>query len=382
MSGGRPDDRRVLLFGHRFAANDATGIGRTLRETVMAVDRSNVTTGVQVVPCAAREADRELDLRTPIVDIATPRKLLYPLWTTAGWPRLDSARLAGGCDLVHVQHAFVRVPTSAPRIYTVHDLMPIEHPEWYTRRERRLFRTAYRDVAERARHIVAVSQSVADQLASRLAIPRRRITVIHNGVSDFLFDPIPPAQIERVTEARGVRVGSYVIAVGAVSTRKNLLPLVGAMAELPPGIDLLLVGPDGFGAARVRNATEGSSSRVRLVGRVPDIELRALLAGALALVHPSLDEGFGLPPLEAMAVGTPAVVAKTAALPEVTGPAAIVVDPHDASAWAEQISRLHGDAGARAAIAELGVVHARTFSWDRAAARLIELYRDCLQSGQ
>jgi len=272
------------------------------------------------------------------------------------------------------------VPSTMPVVYTFHDVMPLQHPEWYRSYEVFLFRAAARDAAARAVRIIAVSSTVADAVAAHTAIDRSRITVVYEGVDASFRSPPPANVVEEVCVRFGVRPRRYVIYVGWVSTRKNVPVLVEALARCGSDLALLVVGPEGLGAERVDDAIERLGVRQRVIhaGHVPDDDLRALMAGALALVHPSQYEGFGLTPLEAMALGTPAIAARAGALPEVLGDAAELLDPDDVDAWAGALQRLDADAAYATELAERGRRHALAFTWDKAAIETADVHREVL----
>jgi alpha-1,3-rhamnosyl/mannosyltransferase len=282
-----------------------------------------------------------------------------------------------------VQHPAVRVPARAPVIYTVHDLMPLQHPNWHTAKERWAFRAAYRAVAGAAR-VITVSQFVATGVTERLGVEPDRITVVPNGATGAFSTGSPepgpgPGPDAGVLGRWGLASGGYVICVGTVSDRKNLLPVLGAIARLPE-LALVIAGPPGIGAERVdaEIARLGLDERVRRTGYVPDGELVALVAGAAALVHPSLDEGFGITPREALAAGVPAVVSGAGALPEVVGDAAIVVRSASPDDWAAAIAGLLGAPDRRAELVDAGRRRAATFTWERSARETLAVYEAVL----
>jgi glycosyltransferase involved in cell wall biosynthesis len=155
---------------------------------------------------------------------------------------------------------------------------------------------------------------------------------------------------------------------------------VQALARVPRGVRLLVVGPAGFGAEQVTTEVEklGITSDVIMTGHVADADLIALIAGALALVHPSGFEGFGFTPLEAMALGTPALASRAGSLPEVLGDAAVLLDPHDVDAWAEAMIRIQQDPAFASAMAEKGRRHASHFTWERAARETAAVHEAAL----
>ena len=180
----------------------------------------------------------------------------------------------------------------------------------------------------------------------------------------------------------------YVLALGALDPRKGVAGLVrayGEMADAVPDVDLVLAGPDGPARSDVDDAlaslTDGREGRVHVVGTVDEATRRALLADALVLAYPSLDEGFGFPVLEAMAAGTPVVCSDTGALPEVTAGAAQLVPVGDDQALAAALVTVATDEARRSALVAAGHARAAHFTWDRTASGLAELWRRAVAAG-
>lgn len=377
---------RVALVAHRLADPHPTGIGRYYREISTALAATDDPIQFELVsPRESRPASwvpAGLGPRS----IRGNREALLLAWCLTRRPMADE-RL-GTPDLVHLLHPWLPLPSRAPLVVTLHDLMPLLHPEWYGRKARWAGQRGLRAMADSAERILPVSQFVAEQAIAHLSVSPDRLEVVPEGISDRFF-AAPSATdptAARAAARHRVRPGRYLVAVGQVSTRKNLTPVLQALARLERlgdgsgEADLLLLGPDGVGAALVHRTIEslGLRSRVRPTGFVADDDLPALLAGALALVHPSLDEGFGFPPLEAMAAGTPAIVSSAGALPEVVGSAGVLVDPHDPDAWADAIEALLHDPARRASLVTAGRERAGRYSWRAAADRLTGVYRDVL----
>jgi glycosyltransferase involved in cell wall biosynthesis len=239
----------------------------------------------------------------------------------------------------------------------------------------RAFRAAYTQLVSRlvkqARGIITVSEFSRGELIDRLGADPNRVRVVPNGVSPH-FRPAaagegPPALAPR-----------YLLFVGSLEPRKNLRVLLRAIGLLSArgrlyGHRLVLVGCQGahFQDDGLAAAIAQAGELVEVLGYVPDEDLPALYAGATAFVYPSLYEGFGLPPLEAMACGTPVVVSDAAALPEVVGEAGLLFDPHDGEALAEALSRLLEDAALRGELSRRGLARAAHFSWEAAAQRTL-----------
>ncbi len=258
--------------------------------------------------------------------------------------------------------------------------MPFEHPEWYPASERWIFRRTAKLVLRRARRIVVPSVFMADRLVALLDVDPARIEAVPHGVSGTFTSVQPDHDIAAICARFGVEPGRFAVCVGWVSTRKNLVPLIRAMAELPgEAIPLVLVGPDGRGAETVdaEIARLDGSVRVIRTGFLSDLEAAALVRAAAVLLHPSLGEGFGLVPLEAMAVRTPVIAARASSVPEVVGQAAILIDqPTEPKAWGDALMELMGSTERRAELAAVGERWAATFSWERAAKAMLQIYDD------
>lgn len=238
-------------------------------------------------------------------------------------------------------------PLAFPRnVVVIHDAAVLREPSWYSRSYVAWQRFLLPKIARRAEKVITVSAFSAQELRELLGV---EAAVVPGGVDHARFRP-GPARSDR----------PYVLTVGSRTARKNLGALALAARRLAAeGVELLAVG-----GARPQFA--GEDLPVRSLGHVPDAELPALYAGALAFVLPSRYEGFGLPCLEAMASGTPVVAADRAALPETCGDAALLVDPDDQEAIAEAVLAALGDAELR----RRGLARAARFSWDRTAREL------------
>lgn len=371
----------MALYGHRVEDPAATGEGHYVRRLVTALvaaapDDITYRLGASREPPGPDGPPAGLAVARPRL----PRKPLHSLWATVGRPRVD--RVLGRPDLVHVLYPSSPVPSAAPVIYTVHDLMPLTHPEWFPRRERLLFQRAMADATRRAALLIANSQTTADAVHARLGVEPARVTVVPMAVDNDFFHPPDRDAVARTASRFGVEPGRYLIVIGAVSRRKNLLPLLEALASRPAADrpTLVAVGPPGLGGERVeaRAAQLGLIDAVRLTGHLPSADLVALTAGAAALLHPSLDEGFGMTPLEAMASGVPTAVSAVGSLPEVTGGASILVHPNDVEGWARAIDELTADEALRADLVTKGRARAAEFTWTRTATETMAAHRSLL----
>jgi alpha-1,3-rhamnosyl/mannosyltransferase len=380
--GGAPVD--VALVGHRLAVARPTGVARYAVELSTALGELGPARGIRYTVASLREAGRPTWV-PPTVRLASlggPRRARAVAWSLVHRPRV--ARALGRPDLVHLLHPWAPLPTRAPLVATVHDLLPLERPAWFGRAERWSFERAVHDLAARAEVVVASSHHTAARLEERLGIEPGRLRVVWLGVGDELRARPSPAEQAAVCARHGVEPGRFLLAVGEVNERKNLPVLVRALALVDPAalgpVARLVAGSAGRGAGAVEAAVAGAglTDRIRFAGFVPDADLRVLLGASAALVHPSLEEGFGLTPLEAMAAGAPAVASAVGSVPEVVGDGAILVDPHDADAWAAAITTVTGDADARGALVAAGTARQARFTWRRTAEETAAVHAEVL----
>ena len=273
-------------------------------------------------------------------------------------------RLLTGAPGAEIFHALnQRVDHRARRtVTTFHDLF-VMTGEYSTADFRARFTAQARAAAERSDLVIAVSKFTAAQVESLLGVERNRIHVIPHGVDASVM-------------SAGARE-KMVLFVGAIQTRKNVARLVRAFERMPRGWTLVLAGAaDGFGAAE-ELAAIGKSTRsadVHVAGYVSPGELDALYARASIFAFPSLDEGFGMPVLEAMARGVAVVTSNGSAMPEVAGDAALLVDPRSEDAIADAMVRLASDEGLRSTLVERGLERVREFTWERAVESTWDVY--------
>lgn len=364
------NDQVVALYAHRLGKWHGTGISVYVRELIPALAAG---AAFRYHMCGSREGpnDPPPDVDLQVFRPPIPRRWLHAAWTLTGRPHAD--RWLGNPDLLHVLYPSCPVPTDAPVVYTFHDLLPLTRPGWFSSPERRMFEAAARHAAGRATALIADSPWTAGQLNDRLGVPEERIHVVPLGVSGAFAGDHEAGTVAAVCERHGVRPGSYAVSVGAVSERKNTLTVIEAIRNT--ALDLLVIGPVDDKALVAVSAANG---KVRLTGWLPRDELAALLAGAAALLHPSLEEGFGMTPLEAMAAGIPAVVSRAGALPETVQDAAVLVDPHDVTGWTDAINRLTEDEEMRCRLARLGRARAAAFTWQRTAEGTAAVYNSVL----
>jgi alpha-1,3-rhamnosyl/mannosyltransferase len=286
---------------------------------------------------------------------------------------------------VYHEPNFLAYRFDGPTVVTVHDLSWVRYPETHPiERVREMNRLMPRTI-ERATQIVVDSEFVRHEVINHFGVSPDRVTTVLLGVTSA-FRPCSKEECLPVLQARGLNYGKYILAVGTLEPRKNLASVVAAYRQLPEAVQkhypLVIVGMRGWGDDEhfraLRQLTE--SGRAIMAGYVPQEELPLLYGGARMLVYPSLYEGFGLPPLEAMACGVPVVSSNRASLPEVVGDAGIQVEALNSRAIADAIHLLVEDNAEHGRLMAAGIERAKQFSWERCALETLGVYRKTIRA--
>ena len=302
---------------------------------------------------------------------------LYPQWAIRRGPPLPSD--LAGKDVLHAPSA-VAVPPSGPGqrlVVTVHDLAFLAHPGAFPRRWTLTYRAGLARAVRSADALIAVSRHTAEDLLRRTRVRPAKVYVA----------PLAPSLPERDADISEVlarhRVSPpYVLSVGTLEPRKNLVRLVRAYRRLAArgsSHSLVLVGPVGWRPGELlEETTKEGPGHVVLTGQVNEDDLDAFYRGASVFVYPSLYEGFGLPVLDAMARGIPTIVSTTSSLPEVAGEAGLPIDPRSVGSIAEALEVVTTDRALAARLADAGRTRAARFSWERTAGLTLEVYKTIL----
>lgn len=379
------------------AVQQGAGIGRLTRNVVGAladIDRENeyrlfVATGrgraeewkVGNLGAAFQSANHpNFQLKTaPLSDHA-----LAVAWHRLRLP-LFVELFTGRIDLCHSPDFTLPPVWRARSLVTVHDLSFLRLPECFPDGLRRYLETAVPRAVRRADHVVADSHNTRRDLIDLLGAPGDKISVIHAGVESRFRPMTNAADGETLAAVRRKYAlpEQFILSVGTLQPRKNLTRLVEAFARLNSQLatrdfDLVIVGGKGWLYEEIFKTVEALDleRRVHFCGFADDADLPALYNLADLFVFPSLYEGFGLPPLEAMACSTPVVCSEASSLPEVVGDAALMVDPWDVTGLAEAMRRAIEDETLRASLATRGLARAARFTWSRAAQELLSIYQE------
>ncbi|MBF8299912.1 MAG: mshA 4 [Acidobacteria bacterium] len=363
-----------ILADYRPALRERTGVGEYLHELVRAYAAAHPG---EVTLFTSSWKDRPApglasELGVGVVDRRIPVRVLNLLWHRAGWPPVET--IAGDYDVVHAAHPLLIPARRAAQVITIHDLFFLSHPERTAAEIRRDYPALAGRHARRAHAVITSTEHGRRLVSEQLGVAADRIHVC------------PPGAPSWQTLGRGPHVppDGYLLFVGTLEPRKNVGALLDAYALLrsrrPNAPPLVLAGRATHEAAAwlARLAKPPLAGHVRHLGYVEHADRERVYAGARALVLPSLDEGFGLPVLEAMSAGIPVVASNRGALPEVVGTGGLLVDPDDVEGLAAAIEPLIADDSCAAAWASAGLARARAFTWTRAASTLRRAYADAV----
>lgn len=330
-------------------------------------------------------------LRYPNVKLKTfhiPNKLLnLSLWYLR-WPHLD--RLLGGVDVYFLPNInFVAVSKKAKLVVTAHDLSFEYFPEAFSTKQRFWhYLINFRGLIRRAHAVIAVSHSTKEDLVSVYTIDPKKITVIHSGV-DGEFRPLSRNNTELLEVQKKYSLPhNFILSLGTFEPRKNTVATVQAFEAfckvyptLSESVHLVLAGAYGWKSEELRQAVIHSPvrKRIHVVGYVAPEDKPALYNLAKVFVYPSLYEGFGFPPLEALACGTPVITSSVASLPEVVGESAIFIDPYRPDDIMEALVAVFEDPDFREKLKQKGVAHAQQFQWLTTAKATHTLFTEVIQ---
>jgi glycosyltransferase involved in cell wall biosynthesis len=289
-------------------------------------------------------------------------------------------------DLFHAPHYVVSPLVGCPVVVTIHDCIHLRFPQYLPNRMAYLYARTFMAIgARRAKRIITVSQASKDDIQRYLRTPASKIEVIHNGLDARYLSPPDATEVDKVRE-RFILNAPFILYAGNIKPHKNVERLIEAFALLRQDghqdFKLLIIGDELSKYPGLRRLVHRHHlhPHVRFFGFVSDATLAALYRLASIFVFPSLFEGFGFPPLEAMASGTPVITSNVSSLPEVVGDAAVLVDPLNPPAIAAAMARVLSDPALRRDLIARGHVRAQAFSWTEAAARTREVYHSVLHA--
>jgi len=369
--------RRPLRIGidGRYIADHYPGIGRYTFSLVEALSRlaADATFVVALQPGQPNSRyDLDQLVARPNVRLAPfPLPPRSPL-EQVRWPQ---AARRWALDVFHAPYFYMPYALPCPAVVTIYDLIPLVFPQGFSAAQRLSFHLMVGLAVRRASAVIAVSAATRTDLLRYFNLSPNRVHVTPLA-ADASFYPRPPAEVAAVRARYGLP-NAYVLYVGINKPHKNLPRLIEAYAKIGEAPPLVLAGREDprYPEARRQAEVLGLGGRVAFPGDIAGADLPALYSGASLFVFPSLYEGFGLPPLEAMACGTPVVCSNRASLPEIVGDAALTVDPDDVEAIASAMRRVLDDADLRESLRQRGWARAAQFSWEHTAQETLRIYR-------
>lgn len=356
------------------------GIGHYTQELFRQFARSK--SGKRVTPVVFGAAGASVLEGAPVVRL--PSYGACALWSAiAGTGFPGTGPLQSGIDLFHATDHFTPRMKKVPVVATLMDAIPLSHPHWASQRARKVKNFLWKKSGHWADHVITISEFSRQQISHWFGIPQGRISVTSLGVDDRYFDRVAFSDLG-ASSFRSEFPERFFLFVGTLQPRKNIERIIDAHEALPSDVrassPLLIAGHQGWGCeslvARL-NAYEANSS-VRWLRYVDDKTKRFLMQNALALVFPSLSEGFGLPVLEGFASQVPVITSNTTSLPEVAGDAAWLVDPCSVHAIADAMKTLARDDSIREQMISKGLERARSFTWKACAEQTEMVYAKVL----
>lgn len=367
---------RIELDGQLFAEKEKTGIGFVAHQLVCELPRISrdekvldyFAKGCGGEQLAAIEQYQEMGYALNPCQMISSRhyKMIWPFFPLA-FHRFFGKK----ADVTCFFNFYVPPGVSGKKITIVHDMVVKAFPETMNLKTKIMLKLCLKKSCKRADKIVTVSQFSKEEIVKYLKIPEEKIIVMPNGVDHSLYHPGYAADAVEKAKRRYQIEGEYYLYLGTLEPRKNIERIVQAYArsKKPGGPRLVLAGRKGWLYESIFAAVQelGIERDVIFTDYVADADVPLLMSGAKIFLFPSLYEGFGLPPLEAMACGTPVVTASTSSLPEVAGDAALLADPYSVREIAAAIARLEQDEALRQSLIQKGLERAAQFTWEKSA---------------
>jgi len=375
----------MICFDLSAAAHERAGLGRYAASLARALLEQGAPLTVFINDPRDGELKPPLD-QAPRLTARLPRKRwrLRAAVSYFGGPTLNPT--FPNIALYHATEHLLPVISHARSVFTLHDTAYLHFPQYHLLQNRLYLTLMMPRFIRRADAVICVSEATRRDAVRFYNVPAEKLHVISEGVEPR-FAPISNSSILEATRSRYQLPPRFILYVGTIEPRKNLSTLLKAYAVLrqsQPEIGLVIAGGKGWlykGFFSELRAL-GLEQHVKLTGYVPDEDLPALLNCAEVFAYPSIFEGFGLPPLEAMACGTPVLVSNASSLPEVVGEAGLLLPPTDVHGWVEALRRALSDSALHAELRARGLQRAQRFTWEKAAHETLKVYNTVTSSKQ
>ena len=380
----------VAYFSNQFASVDGHGIARYAHHLYDSLN--DPRQDINLFPVAGSSSCTKVELnelkqRTNLQMLPLGSKFFPLVWKYFDLPQIEQL-IRNEVDIVHVLSLGYPIPTRKPFVVTIHDIGPLTHPQFFTKKDQWLMKDSLKQAFDKSSAMICVSQATADavekySLKKYNSSVLDRLHVIHEGVSQEFFELENIENIPDYDKVSSLLSKPFILTVGKISPRKNIQTVLESFSRLKnelPDYQIITVGGDGWDFKNIKSKTVdyGIQDSVHFLGYVSDELLRFLYRQASLFVYPSLFEGFGLTVLEAMACGCPVITSNTTSLPEVAGDAAVLIDPSNVDELCKQMLFLCKNDDLRNQYIEKGLKRAKYFTWEKAASQTNKVYQSIL----
>jgi len=376
-----------ITFDLSPAVHHHAGLGRYAHEllsAMVAIDTEDSFDVLYYTPNGAERPDPPLD-RLPARQVRLSAKPWRMSVLTANYTGLAMDRWLHSGDVFHATDHLLPALRRSASVFTVHDLIYLFYPEYHLRLNRWFLTLMLPRFLKAADAIIAVSENTRRDAARLMGVPAEKMTVIYEGVNPA-YRPIADPAVLAAVRARYYLPERFLLFFSTIEPRKNLLMLLEAYRALldrsPAAPDLAVAGRKGwlFQPVFERVTALGLEQRVHFTDWIDEADAPALMNAAEVFLYPSLYEGFGLPPLEAMACGVPVLCSDASSLPEVVGQAGLLLPPRDTAAWVQALERLLADPALGLALRGRGLAQAKKFTWEAAARQTLAVYHQAAEA--
>ena len=354
-----------IILNGRFLSKIPTGVDRVAEELATRLAQIQITQGQGFTVAVPKDAPPDASIRDRL-HLVEDTKILRGRCRGYIWEQFELPWWRPKAILVSFANMGPLVRRN--QAVMIHDAQVFDQPQSYSKAFRLAYHVLQPYLARRVRYLFTVSEYSKQKMIEHGLDPKGRAFVLPNGVDHFEKIVSDPSALDK----SGLVKGEYFLAVGSLAPHKNI-PFLARIFEETPTIDFPLVIVGGGNSAVFSSIGISEGPKVRLMGRATDGQLRALYEGARGLLFPSLSEGFGLPPLEAMLCGCPVIASSGGAIPEACGDAAILLDPSDSAAWAREISIFSNDLAKRSDLSMCGRIRAANFTWKETAQKCAQV---------